>query len=122
MHEELAAEGVDSEPTRRRSSGLSVSTREEMSAFLTGSFVLASRVCARTIEPRIRTSRRGGGSARDSASNHLDQLITFLSRAARERRNDWRLVRNRACVCASAGSRLTGGLAPAIAPIRGSRR
>src|SRR5271170_2584474 len=40
--------------------GLSVSTREEMSAFLTGSFVLASRVCARTIEPRIRTSRRGG--------------------------------------------------------------
>ena len=52
---ELAAEGVG-EPNSWRV-GLSVSTREEMSAFLTGSFVLASRVCARTIEPRIRTSR-----------------------------------------------------------------
>src|ERR1700735_4403249 len=69
-----------------------------MSAFLTGSFVLATRVSTTTIEPRIRTSRRGGGSARDSASNRLDQLNTFLSRAARERRKDWRSVRKGACV------------------------
>ena len=46
-----------------------------MFAFLAGSFVLASRVCARS-----RTSRRGGGNVRHSASNHLDQLNTFLSR------------------------------------------
>jgi hypothetical protein len=72
--------------------------------------VLASRVCARTIEPRIRTSRRGGGNARHSASNRLDQLNTFLNRRRLKRRNDWRLVQNRACVCASARSRLTGGL------------
>ena len=120
MHE-LAAEGVGEPDFRGVGRAKRIDTREEMSAFLTGSFVLASRVCARTIEPRIRTSRRGGGSARDSASNRLDQLNTFLNRAARERRNDWRLVRNRACVCASAGSRLTGGLAPAIAPIRGAQ-
>jgi hypothetical protein len=42
-----------------------------MFAFLAGSFFLASSVCARTIEPRIRTSRRGGGNARRSASNRL---------------------------------------------------
>ena len=36
-----------------------------------------------------------------------------INRRRLKRRNDWRLVRNRACVCTSARSRLTGGLTSA---------
>jgi hypothetical protein len=71
MHE-LAGEGVG-EPTLVASRARTY-RHEKNIRILGGSFVLASRVCARIIEPRIRTSRRDGGNARHSASNRLDQL------------------------------------------------
>jgi hypothetical protein len=64
-------------------------------AFLVGWFHLASRVCNRTTEPGVLQPGRSG-NARHNASIRLDQLNTFTNRRRLKRRNDWRLVRNRA--------------------------
>ena len=54
------------------------------------------------------------------AGTQFDYLARKLN--ARARRKDWRFLRKRACMWASAGSRMTGGqpFAPSIASIRGS--